>query len=173
MAKREIITAEYVRQIVEYIPSEGIFKRRFRQDVGANINARDAGKIIGCVSTGGYITISIDDILYAAHRLAWLYMTGTWPPCQIDHIDKDGGNNEWDNLRLADHSENGCNKTRYKTNKSGFKGVSWHNSANKWQASIKKAGKSVGLGLFENPIDAHKAYCSKARELHGKFARTE
>jgi hypothetical protein len=44
------------------------------------------------------------------------------------------------------------------TNKSGYVGVYYHKSAEKWAASITKNGKAKHLGLFETPEKASKAY---------------
>jgi hypothetical protein len=88
----------------------------------------------------------------------------------VDHIDGDGLNNRRDNLRVATHAQNLRNRGKNKNNKSGYKGVYWHKATKKWKAQIKVNGKEKYLGLFDNPEDAHKAYCEAAKELHGKFA---
>lgn len=41
-----------------------------------------------------------------------------------------------------------------KTNKSGFTGVSWFESANKWRASATISGKSIHFGLFDSADEA-------------------
>jgi hypothetical protein len=51
--------------------------------------------------TNTYRYITIDGECYRADHLAWLYMTGTWPPGEIEHIDGDNSNDRWANLRLA------------------------------------------------------------------------
>ncbi len=59
---------------------------------------------------GGYNVIYIDDRLYQAGRLAWLYMTGEWPKNQIDHINRDRLDDRFCNLRAVTHTENMHNK---------------------------------------------------------------
>lgn len=45
-----------------------------------------------------------------------------------------------------------------RSNRSGYRGVSWHKGAGKWHASVSINGRNVYLGLFERPDDAHAAY---------------
>ena len=42
----------------------------------------------------------------------------------------------------------------YRTNKSGFNGVSWENRRNKWYAYITIDSKNVHLGRFDDLDDA-------------------
>ena len=87
----------------------------------------------------------------------------------IDHIDKNKANNNVKNLRWATIQENGFNQGKRINNTSGFKGVSFHKKANKYQARIRVNGKRKHLGLFLTPEDASYAYETKAKEIHGDF----
>ena len=49
-------------------------------------------------------------MIYRAHRLAFLYMKG-YIPKLIDHKDRNGLNNKWNNLREANKSTNGADKS--------------------------------------------------------------
>lgn len=89
---------------------------------------------------------------------------------QIDHINGNGLDNRRSNLREATNSQNQCNRGRPKTNKSGYKGVSWSKDKNKWQATIYKNGKQFNLGRSKNIKNVVLAYRLAARELHGEFA---
>ena len=53
-----------------------------------------------------------------------------------------------------------------------FTGVSWHKNARKWKAAIKHEGKTHYLGLFEDEIEAAKAWDAKARSLRGAATAT-
>ena len=44
-------------------------------------------------------------------------------------------------------------------------------SKNGFVAKTKKDGKSIYLGYYRTPEEAHAAYCATARRLHGEFAR--
>jgi hypothetical protein len=89
---------------------------------------------------------------------------------QVDHINGNGLDNRRCNLRLCTHSENQWNRTKYKNNTSGYKGVFYHEKTNKWEAGIRKDGKRIYLGVFTDPASAHEAYKSKALELYGEYA---
>lgn len=91
---------------------------------------------------------------------------------QTDHIDHNGLNNQKSNLRTATPVQNGANRKMCQRNTSGFKGVSWSKSHNKWRAQISIERRNNHLGLFENAQDAAKAYDEGAIRLNGEFAST-
>jgi hypothetical protein len=130
------------------------------------IDARDIGKIAGTISEG-YVVIWIEGRFYRAHRLAHLYMTGEWPPSQIDHKECDRGDNRWEKIRQATVSQNRCNVKRRRDNTSGCKGVTWHAITETWRVRVN--GKHFGLyKKLEDAIARRKAV---AEELHGEFVR--
>jgi hypothetical protein len=80
--------------------------------VSTSSNAR-AGDVAGGANNGDrYRRIRVDNQLYQAHRLAWLYMTGEWPSNGIDHINGHRADNRWANLREATQSQNMANGRR-------------------------------------------------------------
>lgn len=89
---------------------------------------------------------------------------------QVDHINRDGLDNRRANLRIATSVQNHGNTRLNKANKSGYKGVSWQKSANKWVAGIKMNRKRIHLGCFDDPAKAHEAYMAAARAYFGEFA---
>lgn len=90
-----------------------------------------------------------------------------------DHRDGDGLNNQRCNLRNATRSQNFMNKSKGITNKSGFKGVSWHAQSSKWRAQIVTNKKYKHLGIFTNLEDAANAYIQAAKQKHGIFYREQ
>lgn len=81
----------------------------------------------------------------------------------IDHINGIRTDNRLENLRIVTHRENGsvCFRKLKNNFTSEFVGVSWQKSSQKWIASISINGKSVYLGLFNNELEASKAYQEK------------
>jgi len=94
-----------------------------------------------------------------------------WPEFEIDHINGIRDDNKIDNLREATRAQNMKNLVTPVTNKTGFKGVSWHKAAQKWQAHIRADGINYYLGIFDNPEDAHKAYVEASQKMHGIFGK--
>jgi hypothetical protein len=89
-----------------------------------------------------------------------------------DHVDRNPLNNCRANLRLATHDSNMQNSCMSRRNTSGFKGVSWHSTNERWQAVISKDKRKRHLGYFDNPLVAARVYDAAAIELHGEFAST-
>lgn len=170
MADDDDITREYLQSILLYDPETGILKWKPRP-VGKHWtdrtwNTRWAGKEAGYSNEYGYRIVTICGKKIRGHRIIWKIMTGSWPPYHIDHEDGNTSGNIFSNIREATRAENMQNLKIPKTNKSGFMGVSWHDRSNKWQASIRYSGKSVGLGLFEDAREAHEAYLEAKRKFH-------
>jgi hypothetical protein len=107
-----------------------------------------------------------------AHRVAWAIYYGKWPEKQIDHINHIKSDNRINNLRQADHSQNGCNRGLQSNNRSGVSGVHWSSQKEKWFAKIKLNGKSKHLGVFSDIEDAANAVKKARIEMHGDFAFT-
>ncbi len=90
---------------------------------------------------------------------------------QIDHKDRNGLNNQRNNLRPATYSLNAGNQRKNQGIwTSQYKGVHWNKKSQKWQAVIHKNNKQINLGRFTDEINAAKAYDKKAKELFGEYA---
>lgn len=153
-----------LQEVLHYNPVTGDFTWLERRP-GISVDA-----LAGSISSKGYRRIYVDNRQYKAHHLAWLYMTGQWPKCQVDHKDTCPANNAWNNLRQASNQENSFNRTH--PNPNGLKGVSWKKRNKKWVAQISRDGKKVHLGMFATPEEAHAAYCKASKDLHGEFGNT-
>lgn len=162
-----MITYQRLRELLIYCPETGKFSWR-----GVRAN-RLPEQSVGWISWNGYHCLGVDNHIYRAHRLAWLYVTGEWPKADIDHINGTRSDNRWNNLREATRGQNLANKRMDSRNTSGFKGVSWSRKCKKWQAHIKVNRKSQFLGFFESKEMAHMAYCEAAAKNFGEFARPE
>lgn len=160
-----MLTQSELKQILNYDPDTGIFvwinPRSKRAKIGAvagTIRKYDTGK--------SYCIICINYQLYRAHRLAWLYIYGSFPVNEIDHINGNGNDNSAINLRSVNHQENLKNMRRHANNTSGICGVHWNSDRCKWHAQITVKNKSMNLGRFDNIFDAACARKS-AEKKHG------
>jgi len=158
------LTQEILKDRLVYNPETGIFTRNKTMQGG--FKKGDAAGAKG----NGYIQISISGKVYRAHRLAFLYMTGSWPnPC-TDHINGIRDDNRWRNLREATKSQNNRNKGMQSNNKSGHIGVSWRKNTKKWTARIRVEDKYLSLGSYVNKEDAAEAYRNASLKHFGEFS---
>lgn len=178
------LTQERLKEVLHYDPLTGIFTwktrplpekdgpDRSKRNGISSWNSRVAGRRAGSVlyatrhgASSDYLQIWIHGSSYDAHRLAILYMEGSFPikGMEVDHIDTDGLNNRYSNLRVVTSSQNQMNKPKQANNKSGVTGVSWAKRESKWYACITVDGKQISLGYHKNKEDAIKA--RKAAEL--------
>ena len=164
------LSVERIRELLSYDPTTGGFTWKVNR-TGKAI----AGSRAGSNNGQGYLCISIDGVIYKAHRLAYAIHHGAMPPSgiEVDHIDGDRLNNRIENLRLATHTENARNRQNLsKRNSSGSTGVCWHIRARKWFARIKVNGRYIHLGLFTNKQDAIAARRIAEAKHFGEFAPT-
>ena len=154
-----------LKRVLHYDPETGVFTWRVSLSWRGKIGA-EAGNIFR-----RYRHIRIHGKLYRVARLAWLYTMGEWPPLDVDHVDGDGLNNRWRNLREATVSQNLANARRRKDNTSGYKGVFRYPMG--FRARIYVGGKTLHLGCRATAEEAHALYVAAARRHFGEFARVE
>lgn len=156
-----MISQNKLQELLHYDADTGVFTWRV-----ANGRKGLLGKVAGTVKLNGYVEITINYKKFKAHRLAWIYFNGEDPSGEIDHINRCTTDNRINNLRAVSSSLNKENRLKQSNNKSGYKGVSWHQKAGKWQAHVRTHGRSNYLGLFVSAEDAYAAYQSAAAKLH-------
>jgi len=86
----------------------------------------------------------------------------------VHHIDHDPLDNRRENLQICDKVQNAQSSVVREGRK--YKGVSFHKSAQAWEAYIQVDKKKIYLGVFTNEIEAAKEYDRAATEYFGEFA---
>lgn len=159
------LTQEILKSRLTYEPRTGEFFWLVKPAGNVRI-----GQLAGSPNSDGYIQIRIFGVLYKAHRLAWLYMTGQWPAGEIDHRDGDTTNNRWINLREATREQNCQNRRLRKDSGTGVKGVGLNRKTGKWTAYVKASGVVHHLGSFDTKAEAEAVRTEAAKRLHGAFS---
>jgi len=154
----QILTQHEIRNALNYCHVSGVFSWRKHHNV--------LGKIAGHKRKDGYIVIRINNVLYLAHRLVWLYVHGEFPSKIIDHINGNPTDNRICNLRSVTHKINLENQRKPKSKNNMFLGVTFEKRRKHWVAQIYANNKHIHIGSFSNQHDAHKAYVEAKRKLH-------
>lgn len=87
-----------------------------------------------------------------------------------DHINGNGLDCRRANMRPATVSQNRHNVGIRKDNASGYKGVCFEKSSDRWVARIQIAGKNKTVGRYKTKQQAALAYNVAARKYHGEYA---
>lgn len=156
-----MLTQEYIKSILNYNKETGCFT--WNESLGKRIHA---GEKAGYLNSNGYWRITIKKNVYPAHRIAWMYIYGSWPKHDIDHINRDRSDNRISNLREANRAENCQNKSIACNNTSGHQGIVWHKAKMRWQAQITINGKQIYLGRFKTIDEALTARINAKSIMH-------
>ncbi|HBI7073415.1 MULTISPECIES: HNH endonuclease [Enterobacteriaceae] len=163
------IPLEEVRRIFELDPKS---PSGLRWMVAPNHRIK-CGMPAGSKVGNGYYQVKIAGISYGAHRVVWSIANGEIPQgMTIDHIDRNPGNNEISNLRLADKYLQARNRKPYK--RVGMAGKSKGNihlrKSGRYDATVGINGtvyyssgrdKSVLQAWIQEMLDKHQAQPNK------------
>lgn len=142
------LTQARLKELLHYNPDTGIFTH-IKRRAGTVF-----GSVAGTVTYQGYIQISIHNTSYPAHRLAFLYVEGAFPPHEVDHENHIRSDNAWSNLRHATTTTNNRNKSIQSNNTSGTTGVYWCKAQCKWQVIIGVDSRHIYGGRFTDKQEA-------------------
>ena len=162
---RTNLTQERLRALLSYDAATGVFRWLQRPSTRVKI-----GQVAGTVRKDGYRLIRIDGQYWLAQRLAWLYVRGEHPKGEIDHRDRDRGNNCILNLRDIPGKRQQQNMSLRKDSSTGFSGVDRRPSG-RYRAQIVVDGKAKSLGCYDTPEEAHARYIEEKSRVH-PFAGT-
>lgn len=181
MGKQKKITREFIEKYLYIKDSKFYWKPRSRELFNSERifkawNTKHSNKEAGIVveENGNlYRKIWLNGGYYYAHRMVWCLFISEDIPAIIDHIDGNGLNNYFGNLRDGTCGVNNRNTRRFKINKSGISGVHWSADRSKWVVQGQKDGKTFSLGRY---LDFFEACCVRKKyelingfsERHGK-----
>lgn len=159
------LTQGYLKTILHYCRETGIWTWLYSN------GAATIGKRAGCLTHKGYLVIRINGYGYEAQLLAYLYIEGKFPPDnhEIDHIDKDVGNNKYCNYRLVTKAQNQWNAKLSSRSTTGIKGLT--RAKDCYLARISINGIRVTKRFsFDKQNEAITYLTSLRNQLHGEFA---
>lgn len=138
-----MLTQKRLREVLDYNPETGIF---------TFVKGKRKGKIAGTQHDNrGFVKVAIDNRRYLLHRLAWLWMTGSMPRWNIEHINGNRDDNRWRNLREGDRSQKRehCPPWREPTGLPGMWRVD-----DRIEAMVEVQGTVINLGSFASVKEA-------------------
>jgi len=144
----EQIDPDQIRLLFDYDPSTGVFVR---------LNTNHHRKHVGTLTPFGHRQIRVDGVLTMAHRMAWAYVYGEWPPTNLDHINGKPDDNRIENLRLATPKQNQENVKLRTDNSSGVRGVNWNARMKQWAVRVQHHKERIFIGYFRTLEDARLA----------------
>lgn len=125
-------------------------------------------KTLYWVDAQGYAGATYNYKHFKFHRLV---MKVNDPKIQVDHINGNKLDNRKINLRICTNQENSMNKYENSNNTSGYKGVFFDKSRNKWRGHIMYNGESIkSPKRYNTPEEAYEWYKAKSNELFGDFS---
>lgn len=116
------------------------------------------------VDKNDYLITKRDGKIIKMHRLI-MGIHGKDPKIEVDHIHHDTHDNRKSELRITDRSGNCFNRRILKSNKSGYTGVYWMESAKKWAAQLRIRKQTYYLGVYDTPEQAYEARKKAEAEL--------
>ena len=90
------LTHSRLLELLSYDRDTGIFTSNLVRQGG-----RPVGTEMGSVRQDGYVILNVEGMKVRAARLAWFYVTGTWPDRAIAHKNGDRADCRFDNLLLG------------------------------------------------------------------------
>jgi hypothetical protein len=188
MAAKPLPSAEYLHQCFDYDPLTGELwwrasrpQEHFKQPSGcATWSKHYAGTIAGTIrqtrNKSRHIIVNLGGNLFYAHRIIWKMTTNRDPKLEVDHINGDGLDNRWTNLRLATGEQNrwnvSWNKQRILPRGVYAQKIRGIPSGN-YCAGASYCNRHVYLGTFDTPEEAGAAYRAYVTAERGEFSRTD
>lgn len=87
----------------------------------------------------------------------------------VDHKNRNGLDNQKNNLRYCTYSQNAMNSKAPTTNTSGHKGVYWDSDRRKWAVQMVVDQKNIHLGRYSELKEAIKARKEAEKQYFNNF----
>lgn len=142
-----------LKSSLHYDRESGIFSWLSSTNRRIKIGAK-AGCVGRMASGKSYIIIGYQGKNYYAHRIAFLLETGEMPREEVDHINGDGTDNRFCNLRMVSRSENAKNLRGRTGLESGVCGVYKCSRTTAWVPAISDKGMVIKLGRTRDLFSA-------------------
>lgn len=151
---------EEMTSVLSYEPTTGEF--RWNSPRGRQTRSSE----VGSIDQKGRRFIAINRRNYPAGRLAWFYVTKSWPDGLIVPDNGDALDLRFENLRVMSPQDVARrSRDRSGTSSGGVRGVSWDKSKGKWTAGITINYRRKALGYFTSKEAAAAAYLRAREEL--------
>lgn len=144
-----MLTQKELKEVFSYNSDDGLFTRILKTSSNCEV-----GDIAKCLNKEGYLVLRINAKLHRCHRLAWLYVYGSFPDNCIDHINGCRTDNRLINLRDVTRKQNSKNAKLNSKNTTGISGVWWHSQNKNWCADIGSRDSKVRLGSHASFFEA-------------------
>ena len=137
------------------------------------LSLRNGGHPAGERHKNSYWRVTVEGRLIRAHNLVYWLAHGIDPavcwPFTVDHIDRNGFNNDVNNLRLASKREQNlnrepCRSTNHPVGAAGFRWVSVERSG-RFRGQFCRNNRPVYVGTYDTPEEAYQAVLDKRQEL--------
>jgi hypothetical protein len=159
-----MLTQKHLKERVEYDCGTGTFRWKNKNPRAMSVKN---GEIAGHNSGRRMRRVCLDGKHYLLHRLAWLFMYGSWPKHQIDHINGDRSDNRISNLREANNSQNQANMKAKSNNRLGIRGIGYRRG--KFIVQLRKDGICT-RAYFRKLENAELFAREVSKALHGDFS---
>jgi len=116
-------------------------KKYFTYHSDGTLTRTDRKNSNGSCDKDGYLIIKIKGKQYKAHRIVYALFNGRFPDGEIDHINRNRGDNRIENLRVVSRVENVRNTTKKINKDTGVVGVYLDNTPQLHKKYVVKTGK--------------------------------
>jgi hypothetical protein len=149
-----MLTLKEAKSAFKYNPETGDFVRISTNKKTGSTNIKN-----------GYVYLTLNKKHHLAHRVAWLIVYGEWPNGLIDHDNRNKTDNRICNLRIADKTTNGTNRSGGYSS-TGYRGIYVQSNTNKYRVRIK----NIHYGYFNTLEEAITVAQKAIQTMYGEFA---